>query len=135
MRIQDGAAESHPTPLPLDESQSPATARPTLTAGQQAPADQVPAFDAVGDQSSRLNEYESDVRGAMSSGMSAEHGRRDHYGRDILPQGAAYGDLMALPPVPPNVVPSEGSDLYPWSGTEPTPAGAGLDFYPGTPPQ
>jgi hypothetical protein len=78
---------------------------------------------------------EADVRGAMASGMSAEHQRRDHYGADVLPQGASYGDPMALPAVPANIVPSEGSDLYPWGGSEPVPAGAGLDFYPGVPPQ
>jgi hypothetical protein len=135
MRIQDGSAEDHPTPLPLNESNSPATARPTAIVPGQLSGPTVAAADTVGQQRERLSGMEADVRGAMASGMSAEHDRRAHYQQGILPTGSAYGDGLPLPPVPPNIVPSEGSDLYPWSGMEPTPAGAGLDFYPGTPPQ
>ena len=37
--------------------------------------------------------------------MSRRDDRRGHYGTDILPQGAAYGDDMDLPPVDSNANP------------------------------
>jgi hypothetical protein len=126
MHIATGQPEDHPTPLPYDASLSPAVAPPTAVTGLMTPADQVPAFDAAADQADRLDGYEADVRAAQMAGQDARNAMLAHYSQDILPQGAAYGDLMDLPPVPANAVPSEGSDLYPFSGTEPTPAGAGM---------
>jgi hypothetical protein len=80
----------------------------------------------MGEYAAPLAASERDIATAQASGMSAEHQRRGHYGQDILPQGAAYGDAMTLPPVPANAVPSEASDLYPYPGLEPTPASAGF---------
>ena len=48
---------------------------------------------------------EADCRAAMSAGMAAEHDRRTGYAADILPQGSAYGDQMAVssPPLDPGL--------------------------------
>lgn len=62
---------------------------------------------------------EADVAAAQAAGMAADSGRRAHYEADMLPQGTAYGDPVALPVVPANAVPAEGSALYPYSGDEP----------------
>jgi hypothetical protein len=66
--------------------------------------------------------------------MDARSAMLAHYSQDILPQGAAYGDDLPLPPVPANAVPSEGSDLHPWSGDEPVPSGVGFYHPPGSMP-
>jgi hypothetical protein len=134
MRIQDGAAESHPTPLPYDPAACPGTARPTAIVPGQLSGPTAGARDTMGEYAAPLAASERDIAAAQASGMGAEHQRRDHYGQDVLPVGASYGDPMALPLVPANTVPPASSDLYPWSGTEPTPAGAGLDFYAAQPP-
>jgi len=130
MNVATGTPESHPgsgaNPYPYDPGQSPATARPTATDGQQTPADQVPAFDGAADQSARLNAYESDMRGAQARGQDARNAMLAHYAQDILPLGAAFGDPVVLPSVPANAVPSEMSDLYPYPGLEPTPATTGF---------
>jgi hypothetical protein len=135
MRIETGAPESHPSPLPLDESQSPGVAPPTAIASAPSPGNQVGVFDATADQSARLGGYEADIRGAQATGMAAEHQRRQHYGEAVLPQGASYGDAVTLPPVAANAVPTEGSDAYPWSGTEPVPATVGFYHPPGPLPE
>jgi hypothetical protein len=58
--------------------------------------------------------------------MDARTSMLGHYQTAILPQGSSYGDAMVLPLVPPNAVPTEASDAYPYSGMEPTPAGVGF---------
>jgi hypothetical protein len=126
MDIATGRPEDHPTPLPYDASQSPATAPPTAIASAPSPGNQVGVFDAMGEQDSRLGGYEADIRAAQATGQNARNAMLAHYSQDILPQGAAYGDLMALPVVPANAVPTEASDAYPYSGMEPTPAGVGF---------
>jgi hypothetical protein len=126
MDIASGNAEQHPSLLPYDPGLSPGLAPPTAIAPGQLTGPTVDAADTVGQQQERLSALEADCRAAQAAGMAAETDRRHHYGQDILPLGAAYGDAMDLPPVPPNVVPAEGSDLYPWSGMEPTPAGTGF---------
>lgn len=68
----------------------------TPVAGLMTPADQTPARDLTGERLGQLAGYEQDITAAMQSGMAAEDGRRQHYGQDILPQGAAYGDFMTL---------------------------------------
>jgi hypothetical protein len=125
MDIATGRPEDHPTPLPLQDAGPGITPVAGMTATGQGGV-QVGVFDAAADQQSRLAGYEADIAAAQAAGHAAELGRRDHYNRDILPQGSSYGDEMALPPVPANAVPAEASDLYPWSGMEPTPASAGL---------
>jgi hypothetical protein len=126
MDIATGQPESHDSLLPYDASQSPATARPTSIASAPSPVNQVGVFDATADQSARLSAYESDARAAMQAGMDARTSMLGHYQQAILPVGSAYGDAMSLPPVPPNAVPTEASDAYPYSGMEPTPAGVGF---------
>jgi hypothetical protein len=83
-------------------------------------------FDAQGQQASIIAAGEADAAAAMSAGMSAEGDRRNHYETDIMPAGAAYGDAMDLPVVPPAAVPPAMSDLFPYNGAEPTPADAGF---------
>src|SRR5262245_54582942 len=126
MDIATGAAESHPTPLPYDPGMSPATARETVTAGLLTPADQGGVRDLTGERLGQLASYEQDCAAAQSAGMAAENRRRDHYAQDVLPQGAAYGDAMALPVVPDNAVPASQSFGYPFPGLEPTEAEAGM---------
>jgi hypothetical protein len=121
--IATGQPEGHPSLLPLDSSGNPAIAPPTMTAGQQTPAMQGAVFDTTGDQAGRLGGYESDIRAAQAAGMGAENDRRGHFHQDILPVGAAYGDLMALPEVPGNAVPAASSYGYSGTGDEPLPAG------------
>ena len=135
MDIASGRPESHDSLLPYDASQSPATARPTSIASGPSPVNQVGVFDATAEQAGRLGGYEADARAAMHAGQNARNAMLAHYGQDILPIGAAYGDPMALPPVPANAVPSENSDLYPWSGTEPVPSTVGFYHPPGPLPE
>jgi hypothetical protein len=121
MRIADGSSEDHPTPLPLDESASPALARPTVIASAPGPGNQTPAFDAVSDQSGRLRAYESDARAAMQAGMDARVSMLGMYESDIRPLGADYGSQPALPIVPEAATAPSNSFLYPWQGDEPVP--------------
>src|SRR5262249_9151132 len=84
-----------------DPAMSPATARPTLTAGQLDPVhDQGGVFGAESDQSARLGGYESDIRQAQSRGQDVRNSMLSHYETDVLPVGAAYGDYVVLPPSP-----------------------------------
>jgi hypothetical protein len=126
MDVATGASESHESLLPLDESQSPATARPTSIASAPSPVNQVGVFDATADQAGRLSTYEADIRAAQATGQNARNSMLASYAADVLPVGSSYGTEMALPVVPANTVPSEASDLFPYSGMEPTPAGVGF---------
>jgi len=116
MKIETGTPEQHPTPLPLDGSQSPATAQPAQTGrgGEQGGV-----ADATGQRLSQLSSSEADIAAAQTAGMSAEYGRRDGYAADILPEGAEYGDLPDLPDPPAYTVVPPGSSLYPGPGDEP----------------
>jgi hypothetical protein len=84
------------------------------------------ARDTQGEYAAPLSALEADCQAAQLAGQGAENDRRDHYSQDILPQGAAYGDLMTLPDVPAAAVPPAMSDDYPYSGDQPTPAAAGF---------
>jgi hypothetical protein len=108
MKISTGASESHETPLPYDPGESPAVAPVTLVAGQLS-GPTYDARDTVGEFQAQMHAGAADVSAAMSLGMAAEHGRRDHYAADILPTGSAYGDAMALSssPLDPGAAPGE----------------------------
>jgi hypothetical protein len=123
--IATGAAQDHPTPLPLDPQApvAPVTAAYGQVGGQGG------VFDAAADQEHRLSAAAGDVAAAQHAGMTAETGRRERYAQDMLPQGALYGDEMALPVVADNSLPAASSDLYPWPGQEPVPAAADVDGY------
>ena len=82
--------------------------------------------DVTGEWLSQLAAVEAAVSAAQSAGMAADAGRRGHYASTMSPLGASYGDAMDLPPVPSAAVPPAISDLYPYSGMEPTPAAAGF---------
>ena len=134
--IASGGAESHPgsgaTPFPYDAALSPPVAQPTATVGQLTGPT---APGAVFPYAGQIAADEAACHQAQAAGMAAENDRRHGYAGQILPLGGQYGTQMDLPPVPPAAVPPASSDLHPWSGDEPVPAGAGLDFYPGTPPE
>ena len=125
MDIATGAAESHPTPLPLDASASPGVqaATPRFPPGTE----QSGVRDVTGERLSQLAAGEADIAAAQSAGMAADAGRRQHYLASQTPLGASAGDQMTLPPVPSAAVPPAMSDLYPYSGMEPTPAAAGFE--------
>lgn len=100
MDIATGRAEDHSATLPLDASGLPAVAPPTPVAPGQVPGMVAPARDTTGEYQAQAAAGAADVRAAQAAGMAAENGRRAHYGQDILPPGAAYGDPLALPVVP-----------------------------------
>jgi hypothetical protein len=132
MDIASGRPEGHESLLPLDASGIPAVAPVTPVFGQLTPADQTPAFDAAADQVGRLGGYEADIRAAQATGQNARNAMLSHYGADVLPVGASYGDPMALPVVPDNALPPASSGGYPYSGDEPVvPPSAGFPGYPG----
>jgi hypothetical protein len=132
VEIATGNAESHPTPLPYDPGESPGVQRPTFIQPGQLTGPTYDARDTTGEFQGQRVAGEADCRAAQAAGMDAEDRRRQHYGQDILPVGAAYGDAVDLPPVPDNATPPAMSDLYPWAGLEPTPAGA--PYYQGNEP-
>ena len=135
MDIATGRPESHPTPLPLDEGQSPGVAPPTAIVPGQLHGPTYDARDTTGEYQAQMSALEGDCRAAQATGQGARGAMLAHYSQAILPVGAAYGDAMALPPVPANAVPSENSDLYPWSGTEPVPSTVGFYHPPGPLPE
>jgi hypothetical protein len=136
MNIADGTPESHPgsgaTPLPYDPALSPGVGPPTAIQPGQLTGPTIPGRDTTGEYQSFMAEQEADCRAAQATGQNARNAMLAHYAQDILPVGAAYGDPMVLPPVPDNAVPPAMSDLYPWAGLEPTPAGA--PYYHGNEP-
>jgi hypothetical protein len=126
MRIEDGAAESHPTPLAIDASHSPGVvgATPAFASGTA----QGGVRDLTGERLSQLAASEAECASAQAFGMSADGGRREHYLTTTSPLGASAGDAMDLPPVPDNALPPAASYGYPFAGMEPTPAAAGWDY-------
>jgi hypothetical protein len=125
LHVETGQLTPAPDPVqPYDPGESPATAPPTAVTGQLS-GPTVPARDTQGEYAAPLAASEADIRAAQVAGQDARNAMLAHYSQD-MPQGSSYGDEMAIPDVPANAVPSEGSDLYPFSGTEPTPASAGM---------
>ena len=119
MDIATGTAQDHRV---LQSSSIPATARPTEVVPGQLSGPTIPARDTVGEYAAQMAAAEADCRAAQSAGMAAT-GRRTSYAADMMPLGASYGYEMTLPLVPANAVPPASSDLYPWQGDEPVPAG------------
>jgi hypothetical protein len=120
LHVESGELTPAPDPVqPYDPGISPGVAPPTQTAGLLTPADQGAVFDCAGDQSGRLGGYEADIRAAQAAGQDARNAMLAHYSQDVLPQGASYGDPMAIPEVPAYTVPPASSSLYPFSGDEP----------------
>jgi hypothetical protein len=117
--IATGRPEGHPSLLPYDAGLSPAVAPPPLTAGQLSgptvPGASFPYADQVAAD-------EAACQQAQAVGQDARNAMLGHYGQG----GGAFADAVVLPPVPANAVPSELSDLYPYAGMEPTPAGTGF---------
>ena len=70
MRIADGAAETHETPLPMDTSATPAIAPPTPS----FPAGKVQGAvrDLTGERLSQLAASEAECAAAQTYGMSAD---------------------------------------------------------------
>jgi|ERR1017187_10406853 hypothetical protein len=120
--IATGTYSEAPSVLPLDPS--PATAGVTPVAAAPSPADQTPVMPYAAMFAEQRQQGEADCAAAMSAGMAAELDRRSGYQAQALPLGSHIGDDLVLPAVPTNAVPPAMSDLYPWSGQEPTPADA-----------
>jgi hypothetical protein len=127
MRIADGAAETHETPLKLDASATPGVQRPTAIQPGQLSGPTQAALDTTAMNAEQQRQGEADCAAAMSTGMTADLARRQHYESAMMPIGAGPTDEMALPVVPANAVPPAMSNLYPYAGMEPTPAAAGFD--------
>ena len=127
MKIATGTPEDHPTPLPYSPGDPLAGVTPR-TPVASGPADAGPlqggVRDLTGERLAQLAAGEADAGAAMAAGMAAEGDRRSGYQAQALPLGSHIGDDLVLPAVPTNAVPPAMSDLYPWSGQEPTPADA-----------
>jgi hypothetical protein len=125
VKIETGQAESHQTPLPVDTSATPAVVAPTpaFPSGNAQGA----VRDLTGERLELLAASEAECAAAQSYGMGADGDRRGRYEASMKPLGANAGDQMDLPPVPSAAVPPAMSDLYPYSGMEPTPAAAGFE--------
>jgi hypothetical protein len=125
MRIADGTAEDHPTPLPVDSWATPGVVAPTaiFPSGNEQGA----VRDLAGERISQLAASAAECAAAQSAGMSADADRRGRYAAAMAPLGASATDEMTLPLVPSAAVPPAMSDLYPYSGMEPTPAAAGFE--------
>jgi hypothetical protein len=97
VKIETGTPEDHPTPLLLDASATPAVvaATPRFPSGTE----QGGVRDLTGERLSQLAASEAEAASARAFGMSADSGRRTGYAADMSPLGAAYGDLLDLPPV------------------------------------
>jgi hypothetical protein len=117
MRIQDGAAEAHETPLPLNAAATPGVQRPTAVAGQLTPADQGGVLADISGV-----DFTGDAAAAMASGMAADGDRRQHYLAGMAPLGGSAGDLMPLSssPLDPGAVPGEAE---PWGALYDPPRG------------
>jgi hypothetical protein len=107
MDIATGASESHPTPLPLQDTGSGITPLAAVTPAvhvASGPGDAAPlvtgVFDATGERLGQLAASEADWSAAMTAGMGASHDRRQHYGSGIGSHGATYGDAMVVPRSP-----------------------------------
>ena len=125
MRIETGTPEDHPTPLPIDTSATPGVAAPTPVF--PSGTEQGGVRDLTGERLSQLAASEAECAAAQSYGQNADGNRRQHYMAAMSPLGASATDEMVLPPVPAAAVPPAMSDLYPYSGMEPTPAAAGFE--------
>lgn len=104
MRIEDGQAEQHPTPLPLDATATPGVQQPTAVAGQLTPADQGGALtDTAG------VDFTADAAAAMASGMAADADRRGRYMASMTPLGGGAGDVLPVSssPLDPGAGPGE----------------------------
>ena len=123
--IATGAVSATPDPVhPLDASATPGVQRPAqVQPGQLSGPTQAAYMPLYSDQ---VAGDEAACQAAMHAGMDARNAMLGHYQGQALPLGGSIGDVMDLPPVPANAVPAEGSDLYPWSGLEPTPADVGF---------
>jgi hypothetical protein len=102
MDIPTGRLVDHPLAivLPLDASQSPGVAPPTMIQPGALTGPTYDGRDTQGEYAETMAAALAECQSAMSSGMSDENSRRDHYNRDIQPLSADYGDLMDLPRVP-----------------------------------
>src|SRR5690242_8723979 len=113
MRIEDGQAEQHETPLALNATHSPAAASPTpaFASGNAQGA----VRDATAERLSQLSAAEADIGAAQAFGMSADGSRRQHYMASMEPLGASAGDVLPVsaPPLDPGL---------PGGETEPTAA-------------
>jgi hypothetical protein len=119
MKISTGAAEDHPTPLPIDASHSPGVAPPTPAF--PSGTEQGGVRDLAGERLSQLGAAETDIAAAQSYGMAADADRRTGYAADMSPLGASYGDEMDLTGLLPDnaLPPASQPGWYGNAGDEP----------------
>jgi hypothetical protein len=117
MRIEDGQAEQHETPLAVNAAATPGVQQPTAVAGQLTPADQGGVLADISGV-----DFTADAATAMASGMSADADRRGRYLVSMAPLGGSAGDLMTLssPPLDPGAAPGEAE---PWGALYDPPRG------------
>jgi hypothetical protein len=102
MRIEDGQAEEHPTPLAVNASATPGVVAPT------------PRYSSGTEQGGALTDtsgidFTGQIASAMTFGMNADSGRRQHYLAATAPLGGSAGDLLPIssPPLDPGAAPGE----------------------------
>jgi hypothetical protein len=118
--IASGQSESHPTPAPLDQAAHPGVQQPTQIF--PSGSEQGRVRDVTADRLTALAAGEAAARQAMSTGMSQDGARREHYESSTAPLGASAGDQLVLPELPGYVVPPPPWGGYEFSGDEPVPA-------------
>jgi hypothetical protein len=104
MRIEDGSSEQHPTPLAVNAAATRGVQRPTAVAGQQTAADQGGVLADISG-----TDFTGEIASAMTFGMNADSGRRQHYLAATAPLGGSAGDLLPIssPPLDPGAAPGE----------------------------
>jgi hypothetical protein len=116
MRIETGAAEAHPSVLPLDTSATP---------GVVAATPRYPSGTEQGGVLADISgvDFEADAAAAMAAGMAADADRRGRYLANMQPLGASAGDLMPVssPPLDPA---GPLGEAEPWGATYDPPRGA-----------
>jgi hypothetical protein len=125
VKIETGQPESHPTPLAYDPAATPGVQRPTQAFPGNELGEQGGVAPTTGMFAEQAAAGTADCSAAMSSGMSADGARRDHYAGTLAT--GSYGDQPVIPDVPAAALPPASSSGYPYAGMEPTPAAAGFE--------
>jgi hypothetical protein len=120
-------------PSPRDSGLAGITPRTPVASG---PADSGPLVGGVMPTVSMFGEQAAagtaDCAAAQATAMDARNAMLAHYQAQALPMGGQIGDALPVPLVPDAAEPATDTDLYPYAGQEPTPAGVG--FYHGDQP-
>lgn len=125
--VASGGFEAHgDTVHPIDASATPGVQAPTAIAPNASAREQGAVWDGTADFAAVASAGEADCQAAMDAAMDTRNAMLGHYQAGILGLGSPAIDEMQLPPVPDTATPPSQSDLYPWGGLEPVPAGVGF---------